>query len=120
MKSQHFPNPLRGEFLKNGEEFILLDEFIYENGDTRIEVPKHFVSDFNSVPRGLWNIFPPWQYPEAGVVHDFLYRTHPEGFTRKQADQIHQDILKILGCPWIKRKASYRMLRWFGGGAWKD
>ncbi|MFM8357362.1 MAG: DUF1353 domain-containing protein, partial [Verrucomicrobiota bacterium] len=41
-----------------------------------ILVPAGTVTDFASVPRGLWNLFPPDDsYTSAAGVHDYLYRT---------------------------------------------
>lgn len=125
----HFPLPLRGEFHDNGERIILLSPFVYEDKDKQIivKVPEGFESDFNSVPRPLWGYFPPWQYPEAGVIHDWLYR-HPEGFmnlqktgqqtplSREDCDDIHRRILDILGCRWSKRQVAYLGLR---AGGWR-
>jgi hypothetical protein len=118
MMTDHFPSPLQGEFLNNGRCLMLTDNFLFVDGDTSILVPSGFVCDFNSVPRGLWNYFPPWEYPEAGVVHDFLYRYAPNDITRVEADQIHRRILEIGGASWVKRNLSYRFLRLGAGGAW--
>lgn len=83
-----------------------------------IEVPVGFQTDFNSVPIGFWNIFPPWQYPAAGVVHDWLYH-NPQGRSRGDCDRVHRRLLEILGCPWWKRKAAYLALRVGGSPAWR-
>lgn len=127
----HFPlGPLAGEVYDNGRKLVLLRSFAYapdaDSTNDWIVVPKHATSDFNSVPRGLWNVFAPWQYPEAGVVHDFLYRRggddgHPtrEPYTRAEADAVHRRILELTGASWLLRATSYRALRLFGGRAWK-
>jgi len=132
--SWHFPLPLRGEVLDNGWTFLLLEPFVYRdrkiNGEftdeehpqadtVEITVPADFVTDFNSVPPGFWNIFPKWEYPEAGVVHDYLYRFRPDGMSREAADQIHRRILEIKGCPAWKQWTAYSMLRAWGWIAWR-
>lgn len=122
-----FPlGPLAGEFYDHGRKLVLLRSFAFKDGDRYVLVPKHTTSDFNSVPRGLWNVFPPWHYPEAGVVHDYLYRNggYPEPsrvrppFTRAEADAVHRRILELKGASWFLRWASHRALRLFGGRAW--
>lgn len=114
--SENFPLPLIGELKDNGKYIKLEADFTFVDGEYLVGVPKGFVSNFNSVPRGLWNVFPPWEYPEAGVVHDFLYQTN--GVTRKVADQIHRRILELEGCPAWKRWGAYSALRAFGAQPW--
>jgi hypothetical protein len=109
--------PLKGEFRDNGRRMELLAPLEYTDDDRTVVVLTGFVTDFNSIPRGLWNIFPPWQFPQAGVVHDFLYQTG--GVSRSEADAVHQRILKELGCPWIKRRAAHLALRACGWAVWR-
>lgn len=112
---EHFPFPLDGDFVDAaGETFMLDSVFVFVDGEVRVEVPEGFVTDFNSVPRGLWNFFPKSQYPQAGVVHDFLYRYN--GVSRKTADQVHKRILTLSGCGVVKRNLAYAFLR---AGGWK-
>ena len=73
----HFPQPLQFEVLESAHKKLrvkLLAPFTYvdeiEGRPIKIEVKESFDTDFNSVPQGLWNLFPPTAYPEAGVVHD--------------------------------------------------
>lgn len=133
MTEPHFPlGPLAGEFYDNGRKLVLLRSFAFRDGDGQyIVVPKHATSDFNSTPRLLWSVFPPWHHPEAGVVHDFLYRnggqvqSHPDvmvlrPYTRAEADAIHRRILELTGASWFLRWTSHRALRLFGGGAWQE
>lgn len=115
MPQNSLSSNLVGEFLDNGRKFRLTEPFKFEN----IVVPTGFVTDFNSVPRGLWNVFPPWQYPEAGVVHDWLYH-FPGGWSRGDCDRAHSRVLEAGGCPWLKRKLVYGALRAGGWGAWKQ
>lgn len=39
----------------------------------RVRVPRGFVSDYASVPRIFWTLVPPHHYPQASVLHDYLY-----------------------------------------------
>ena len=52
-------------------------------------VHEGFESDGASVPRILWPVVFPnddLQSMFAAIVHDFIYRKHPAGWTRKEAD----------------------------------
>ena len=40
----------------------------------RISVPKGFVTDLASVPRGIWWLIAPWDIARAAVIHDLLYK----------------------------------------------
>ncbi len=117
MTSSNFPLPLDLQFVdgSNGEKGLLLDKFIFIDGDEFVEVESGFLTDFNSVPRGLWNFFPPWQYPEAGVVHDWLYK-YPNKRSRSDCDKIHKRIMELKGASRIKRNMAYIGLR---AGGWK-
>lgn len=118
MSEQNFPLPLTGTFTDNGRRVALATPFSFVDGDVVVDVPAGFVTDFNSVPRGLWNFFPPWEYPEAGVVHDFLYRFN--GVTRSEADSIHRRILELKGCPRWKRYVAYAGIRIGGSTTWDE
>lgn len=113
-----FPlGPLAGELYDNGRKLVLLRPFAFVDGAERVDVPALATSDFNSTPRIVWSVFPPWRYPEAGVVHDWLYR-HPGDRTREACDRIHRRVLEVTGASWVLRQTAYRALRWFGGRAW--
>src|SRR6187431_2002287 len=101
----YFPLPLRGEIFNKGRRVRLLEPFIYQDEEKEIiiTIPEGFESDYNSVPVGLWNLFPPWEYPEAAIIHDWLYK-HPQGFykpaskdkvelNRREVDDIHRRVL---------------------------
>lgn len=128
--STNFPLPLRGDLTNKGRRITLFAPFIYSDPEKEIlvEVPAGFISDFNSVPFGLWNLLPPWEYPEAGVVHDWLYK-HPKGFyrgpkrdevclTRSEVDDIHRRILHLEGASWPKRQAMWAGIRVGGWRPW--
>jgi hypothetical protein len=88
-----------------------------------IEIPPDFVTDFHSVPRGLWNILPPHENPESGVVHDWLYQTN--NCTRSQADDAHREVLEAIDktypgkAPRWKRVLMRTGLRLGGWKAWR-
>jgi hypothetical protein len=112
------PSPLRIEHIQGTRQWIVTDWFRFESdvlGRT-VTVPPGFITDFHSIPRGLWNILPPDDNPESAVVHDRLYARN--GCTRKQADQVHAEVLRVLGAKEWKVKAMYAGLRIGGWKSW--
>lgn len=124
-----FTTPLRiedtGVSLGGRSIFRILESFNYELGahDSGyvIHVPTGFETDYASVPKGLWNIMPPWgQYGKAAVLHDFLYRKS-SGFSKTLGDAIFLDAMEILGVSWWRRTIMYLGVRYFGHSSyhWK-
>lgn len=70
-------DPLDVTFL-DGHHWKLTSALRWKDQDKGwlVTVPAGFTTDFASVPRGLWNVFPPaGRYAPAAVLHDFLYQT---------------------------------------------
>lgn len=64
--------------------------FSVDGIDQAITVPAGYVTDFASVPRLFWIMFPPdGKYTKAAVIHDYLC-DNPKKFTytRKQTDYV--------------------------------
>ena len=81
-------------------------------GAVIVSVPKGFVTDFASVPRILWPIFPPaGPWCEAAVVHDYLCCTGT--CSRFLADAIFREAMYQLGVPIWRRVAMYYAVRVF-------
>lgn len=132
MTSSYFPGRLEGYFEDDDRHFTLTADFVYDDAekDIRVVVPKGFTTDFNSTPQPIWWYFAPWQYPEAGVVHDWLYGSpkgfsHPSGkaveaLDRGQCDDIHRRILHLKGMRWAKRQAVHTGLSAFSWKAWGE
>jgi hypothetical protein len=127
------PADIEGKLEDHGRHIRLTADFVFEDNGQRVMVPKDFGSDFNSVPRGLWNLFPPWEYPEAGIVHDWLYQK-PQSYyirldqtwspasvpmTRKEVDNIHRRILQLTGAGWMHRQLMWLGIRSGGWLPWK-
>lgn len=88
-----------------------------------ITVPSGFVTDFASIPWGLWNLFPPlglWARP--AIIHDYLYdrggMTARRTYTRKEADMIFREAMEVVGVPAWRRQVMYGAVRLGGGGGW--
>ena len=88
-----------------------------------LTVPAGFSSDGASVPRFFWRIvFPPGDQKalRAAFLHDWLYRTHPEGWSREAADNLFRRVLIEDGVSQICAALAHRGVRIFGGRAWKE
>jgi hypothetical protein len=97
---------------------VLVRGLGYAIGDTHdsVTVPAGFVTDYASVPRPLWLIFPPqgeWLW--ASVVHDYLY--WDQTCTREQADNIFRMAMREEGVANWAANALYAAVRLFGGKA---
>lgn len=78
----------------DGDKWMLISDFTYYSDVLGAErtVPAGFITDFNSIPFGLWNLFPPTKYGEAAVAHDELYVNN--GVDRETADKVHREFVK--------------------------
>jgi len=127
--SSSFTTPLIVKVL-DSYEFEVYRPFTYHIGTkyskTTITVPRHFITDFASVPKCLWSIVPPYgKYTKAAVLHDYLYKYHGYvsgeqiiSYTRKECDDIFLEAMTVLGVGKIKRGIIYNAVRWFGGSHW--
>lgn len=108
--------------LADGISWVLMREFGYDVGaegsGDMIDVPVGFQTDFASVPRALWWVFPTWgTYGNAAVIHDWLY--YEQTRSRKDADEVFLEAMGVLGVPGWKRTLLFMAVRWFGWFAWK-
>ncbi len=119
----------------------------FEDSGLSIIVPYNFTTDFASTPWFLWWLLPRWgKYGNAAVIHDYLYRggeidvdqnvyematatslmtaialptwskAHP---TRKQADQIMLEAMKVLEVTAWQRALIYFGVRIGGWYGWR-
>jgi len=111
-----FTTPLIVEPL-NTKCWKLIEPFEYYTEtrgiETIIKVPRGFITDFATVPRFLWTIFPPWdKYGKAAVIHDYIYKT--ERFSRFLCDSIFFEAMTVLKVPTWKKELMYLAVRLFG------
>jgi len=134
------PSASRGiaiENLENGD-YVLLEDYIGSACDeffpsAMIRVPRGFVTDFGSVPKIFWNIFPPvGTFRDACFLrHDWLYATEyyswegvaykilPKDDVRAEIDWRFLCMLQAAGDWWISRNSIYSAVRINGGfAAW--
>ena len=105
---------------KDKAELLAPLEYVTESG-IPILVPRWFVTDFASVPKIFWSLFPKTgKYRDAAVVHDYLYRYNGFGFwSRAGVDKIFIQAMKELEVPWWKRQALWSAVRIGGWKTWR-
>lgn len=120
-----FTSPLRLEPV-GSRTFRLIDPFAFRFDAAFeaaldhqcVDVPAGFVTDFASVPRLLWPLFPPWgRYGKAAVMHDYLYQAQP--CSRALADLMFLRGMQVLGVGRVTRYAMYGAVRAAGWLIWK-
>lgn len=93
--------------------WALLDPMVYRWNGVTYEVPKGFIFDGASIPRGLR-----WLIPKNGVklygacLHDYFYRYNV--VSRKSADTAFLKILLEMGEPAWSAYVMYYAVRTFG------
>lgn len=133
MTNNRFLGDLIARQLDDGYHWEVYQGFTYRigapNGCQYVSIPKGFVTDFASIPRGLWNIFPPaaGKHSKAAVVHDCMYKTghisvdgrdDPRPITRGEADDIFLEAMEVAGVNWFARRIIYAGVRVGGWKAW--
>ena len=115
-----FKTKLKIEAVPREDAYLLTSRLSYiTNLGDKINVPKHFKTNFASVPR-LAKFYiddDDWQIRAPSVVHDYLYSAESAelGFTRKQADEVLLEAMMGLGMRKTKALLIYFVLRLFGG-----
>jgi len=105
---------------------VLLASFYYQTeGGLLITVPVGYITDFASVPRIFWSIFPPFDpyYGAPAVIHDFGYSTQGTflcgaSFNRAAVDRLFLDAMVVQDTERWRRDVIYRAVRLFGGSTW--
>jgi len=109
------------EATEAGNTITLKRAFTVQWRGRKLRVPKNFESDGASIPRLLWRLVSPCIHQStirASIAHDFLYRTTPEGWTRKEADQLFRDLCKRDGLADFRATIAYLGLQLFGWWSW--
>jgi hypothetical protein len=78
-----------------------------------------FPTDLASIPKALWNIYPPFdpEYRAAAILHDGVYAS--ELLPRNEADWLLLTAMQAQGNSWWTRNVFWCSVRTFGGGVWK-
>lgn len=79
-----------------------------------IYVKSGFLTDYASIPRVFWWIWPHDECAEAAIVHDWIYQQ--TNVDRQLADSIFRIIMRVTKKPYLMRLALYLGVR-IGGWA---
>ena len=98
-------------------DWLVMKPFVwfldYENRTWKIQVPLGFRTDFGSIPQCFWWIYNPTRYL-AYILHDFLYsKKYYWKLSRKEADVILYQALKVEWMWFLKRCIIYFAVRIF-------
>lgn len=105
----------------NGGTWTLEMPLVFASSMGVIVVPGGFETDFASVPRLIVTYaFVGNTAHAAATVHDYLYRTPEEPFTRKDADDVMSEAMVATDIPGWRRGLIYAGVRMGGGGAFKE
>lgn len=88
-----------------------------EQSEEIITVPKGHETDFASVPRAFWWLFPPdGKWTAAAIIHDYLCDTKGlDGiYSSEEAHKIFLEAMEVLDVPKWKRKTMYLAVKMFG------
>ncbi len=101
-----------------GNVYVLQEDLLFAD----LRVPAGFRSDGASVPRFFWRaVFPPGEAAalQAAILHDYVYRTHPEGWRRADADRLFLGMMILDGVPPFRAYLAYLGVRIGGWLSWK-
>lgn len=88
----------------------MIFEVEFPGGCVSVVVPAGFVTDFASVPRFFWRLFPPdGPWSAAAVVHDWL--CGQAECSRFLADAIFREAMRATGVPSWQRTLIYLAVR---------
>ena len=84
-----------------------------------IVIPAGTTTDFASIPRTFWSIFPPFgRYIRAAILHDYCYQNGL--FSRKIADRLFFEEMMKDGVAQWKSILMWKAVRLFGKQAYKN
>lgn len=125
-----FTTPLQLEFI-DGRTWRVTAPFDYRLGALdsleSVRVPLGFITDFASIPRGLWNLMPPiGLYGKAAVIHDWLYQhqlvtidpANCRLVNRGEADEILNEAMGVLCVHRVTRWLIFAGVRTGGWVSW--
>lgn len=107
---------------KKRDRFVIYKNYKHTlSNNNTIIIPKGYITDFASIPRIFWVIFPPhfYSYRKASIIHDYLYTEKELTITRKEADKEFKLLLKQNQAWFITQFIFYTYVRLFGWIKWK-
>lgn len=103
----------------DGKWFEVVEPFLYKSEKgIYYSISRKTKTDFASVPRGFrWLISRVGKYGKAAVLHDWLCGHYK--VSRKEADQLFLEAMKLLGVSWWKRRTMYSSVRLYAIATFK-
>ena len=93
-----------------GIRFILDRDLMYRsNGGSVYVVKAGEISDLGSIPRWLWSVLPPHEYPSAYILHDYFCKA--DWISRLDGDKLLYEALQHSNAPNWKAFITYRGVR---------
>jgi len=124
MSEAKFLTPLDTRDSEDGENATLLAPLRFYSAKYKrtFIVPAGMLTDFASIPRGLWNLFPKrGKHDRAAVLHDAAYRgrlldilRNPFPVPKDVADDLFDEALRVCGVSWFTRVTMVRAVKIFG------
>lgn len=108
---------------RNGDCLLVVEDTLIKVIDRAISIPCGFRSDGISVPRIFWALVSPKTNPAskvAGIVHDYIYRVKPYGWSRAMADKAFYLLLLYGDFGKLRAVACFLAVRLFGWMAWDE
>jgi hypothetical protein len=94
----------------SAKQWKLLQDVVYEGATETITVSAGFVTDFASIPRVFFWLFPTYgAYTKAAIVHDYLCETKIK--PRNETDGIFRRAMHELGVPFLRRWMMWAAVR---------
>ncbi|MCS3766152.1 hypothetical protein HNP12_000191 [Aeromonas hydrophila] len=99
----------------------LHEDYYVKTSKVSFIIPAGFITDLASVPKIVWNLYPPFGlYTGAAVAHDYLYRNPKMRMTREEADSVFLEVMHQANVRKAKAQLMFVAVRAFGGSSFKD
>lgn len=118
-----FLTPLELRYI-DGHTWELAAPLIYHSkvANREFYVPTKARTDFASIPRALWWLYPPTgngkgkEYGPGAVIHDRIYETHE--VDRKMGDEVLLEAMEVKKVTYLTRYNIYWSVRTWGWTCW--
>ena len=104
------------------ERFVVSVYDPMESVDLELVVPSGYVSDWASIPKLFWRLFPP-NYSESrhgSILHDYIYSHLYLYFSKSFADRLLRDCMRHDGAGKLASTAFYLAVSVGGCGGWSE
>lgn len=106
---------------ERGDIITTQEPLMVEWKNSFVYVPVGFECDGASVPEFLWGTVSPRIDPRTlrgAIAHDYIYRHHPPGWTKRKADSLFYHLIRKDGLGWWRSQKAYWGVFFFGKSAW--